>query len=91
MAAIPEESPDSRQMRYLGRCKSIKGGVSLWIVPQKITAKISNNLVRVKMGGKSTRLVIAILLGGKPYREQGKAAQRFICHHLMCGYAALDK
>ncbi len=30
------------------------------------------NVVRVKMGGKSARLRVAIFVKGKPYWEQGK-------------------
>ena len=48
-------------------------------------------MVRVKTGGKSARLGLAICLGGKPDREQGKAVQRFFGHRQMYGYAALDK
>ncbi len=50
----------------------IKGGVSLWKVPQKITALILLK-VRVKTGGKSARCMCSNRsCRGKPYLEQDK-------------------
>lgn len=53
-------------------------GVSLWTVPQKITAIARlRGVVRVKMCGKSTRTFLAIKMWGKPYLEQDNAAWIF--------------
>ena len=35
-------------------------------------------MVRVKTGGKSTRLVAAMQLVGKPYREQDKVGMQWL-------------
>lgn len=53
----------------------IQEGVSLWKVPQKITVasiEHTQSAIRVKTGGKSTRLLLVIGVTGKPYHEQGK-------------------
>ncbi len=64
-----EESLDSQRKRYL---RNAQEGVSLWKVPQKITASIDSMLVRVKTCGKSARLRAVMCARGKPYLEQDK-------------------
>ena len=55
-------------------------GVSLWKVPQKITAHravtdlvfVGRRRVRVKMCGKSAQVLVVTQAQGKPHQEQDK-------------------
>jgi hypothetical protein len=69
---LREESPDSQQAGYLGRCISIKGGESPWISATENNRLVFIGQVRVKMCGKSAQLYAVMYVMGKPYPEQDK-------------------
>ena len=68
-STVPWKKPKGASLRLQSRKARAYG-----IVPQKKTALhfYKNERVRVKTCGKSARMKLAIVLWGKPYREQGK-------------------